>query len=70
MNIQQNSFVDKSDVMYSMATILKARMEPQALENDRPEPARPPSMVSETPTPGGEEETRLPTLGRYINVWA
>ena len=66
MNIQQGPAVDNANLMYSIDKILKPRLEMQ-----RKEEAAPASVSLEATAPSPAPATDpLPTLGRYINVWA
>ena len=66
MNIQQGPAVDNANVMYSIDKILQPRVEMQRKEETPPASA---SIERTEPSPAPAAD-HLPTLGRYINVWA
>jgi hypothetical protein len=67
MNIQQGQAVEKTNILYSIDSILKPRLEMQQMEETRVEREMPAPPESSSPTASSDS---LPTLGRYINVWA
>ena len=66
MNIQQTGLVDKANFTYSMNSLLQPQRERQAeeaLTQNAPPLGTPLNTSASTEAP-------LPTLGRYINIWA